>query len=282
MKDIEYTIPRTRLFFNNYLPGAIMAHREGMYGYVVGTNSRQEQVEKVNLGLLREVVSEQLELWQNMGGEVDGCLESAIAHNTLIIRAPNEISIRPMPLTLECRVCHFIQLSRGNSLDSIKKLSNIARGDRPTIFCPKCHSKMKQLRFVNIHRCGAVLPVEPPYSAMGRPLKIQDGGTFYTTYWVDLDTKHNYGNLIAPKCRACSDGTRQGDNTRGAVLRDGRNETFYPRLTQYISLTQSTTNLLENVISLDDGANELGRAIVCSLLGLQDQKSLRKNLLTFS
>ena len=90
MKDIEYTIPRTRLFFNNYLPGAIMAHRVGMYGYVVGTNSRQELVEKVNLGLLREVVSEQLELWQNMGGEVDGSIESAIAHNNLIVRAPNE------------------------------------------------------------------------------------------------------------------------------------------------------------------------------------------------
>ena len=114
MKDIEYTIPRSQLFFNNYLPGALMEHRDGMYGYVVGTNSRQEHVEKINRELLKEVINEQLELWRTMGGEVDGNLEDAIENNTLVIRSPDEISIRPTPLTLECCRCHLIQLNRGN------------------------------------------------------------------------------------------------------------------------------------------------------------------------
>ena len=282
MKDIEYTIPRSQLFFNNYLPGALMEHRDGMYGYVVGTNSRQEHVEKINRELLKEVINEQLELWRTMGGEVDGNLEDAIENNTLVIRSPDEISIRPTPLTLECCRCHLIQLNRGNDRDVIKRLSHMARGDAPTLYCPECKGKMKQIRFVYIHRCGAVNPVNPPFSAMGRRVKIQDGGTFYTTYWIDYDTNNNYGNLFAPRCDVCASTNLNGNNTRGAIIRNGRSETFYPRLTQYISLTPDTTELLESALTQEDGANELGRAIVCGMLGLQDQQTLRKNLKTLT
>ena len=97
MRNINYSIPRTRLFFNNYLPGAVMQHRNGMYGHVVGTNSNDERVKTINRDLLKEVISEQLQLWRNMGGEVDANLEATIESNTLAIRAPDSIAIRPMP-----------------------------------------------------------------------------------------------------------------------------------------------------------------------------------------
>jgi len=279
VKDINYSIPRTRLFFNNYLPGAIMAHRDGMYGFVVGTNSREEQVEKVNRELLKEVIREQSELWENMGGEVDGNLSAAIESDNIIVRAPDEISIRPMPLMLECRKCKLIQQNAGRADETIARLSNLASGDRPFLNCPNCRGLMKQIRFVNIHRCGAVNAITPPYSARGKHLLVRDGGTFYTTYWVDHNSGQNYGNLIAPKCQPCANIDRQGNNTRGAVLRDGRSEVFYPRLTQYISMTEVTTELLENAMSVEEGLIEVGRAVLCGLLEVMSQSTIRSNLI---
>ena len=215
-----------------------------------------------------------------MGGEVDGNLEGAVETDLLEVRAPDEIWIRPTPLNLECSRCHLVQFNLGGERDVIKKLSRIAGGEDPVLFCPEsgCKGKLKQIRFVNIHRCGALQSVSTPYTARQRRVRLQDGGTFYTTYWIDYDTNLNYGNLIAPKCSACAGGHPQGNTMRGAVIRDGRNETFYPRLTQYISLTLNTTELLESVLAQEEGAVELGRAIVCGILDLQNQQTLRNNL----
>lgn len=278
MREINYSIPRTRLFFNNYLPGAVMQHRNGMYGYVMGTDTNDERTNTINRELLKEVISEQLQMWRDMGGEVDANLEAAIDNDTLAIRAPDHIFIRPSPLILECTRCHLVQQNRGRESDVISRLSGIAKGDNPDLYCPECRGRMKQVRFMRIHRCGSLEPIAPMPQHRGKRLKLIDGGTFYSTYWVDYDTNQNYGNLISTACDHCRNSNLDMRTTRGAAIRDGRSEIFYPRLSQYLSMTSETTELLEDAIAQPGGDIELGKAIICAILGLQDQSTIRNNV----
>ena len=99
---IEMQIPRSRVFYENFLPGAVVNCKNGTYGMVVGSDSENERAQLINSEMLREVLQELVARWEASGGEVDDALSLAIEERRITIRSPSTVYIVPFPLVLQC------------------------------------------------------------------------------------------------------------------------------------------------------------------------------------
>lgn len=285
------SIARSRMLYEGFLPGSVVSHRDGMYALVVGTNSVAEEAQQINPEMLHTVAREFIDHWEATGGEIDQALRDATIQGRLVIRAPNAVYLAPYPLTLECasRRCgyllRFTQGSPNARLEAIEKRIR-RKGESDSLLpCPQCGGPMRQLKFVQVHRCGALTEIEPPYPARGRSVRFHDGGSFFRSYWEDFQTGNNLGRAFAGTCPACNGqypNRESGRTMRGEPVRGGRGHILYPQLLQYLSLTEETTSVTTQVVALPQGAEQLGRAVVCGLLNLKSPAEIREGLRRFS
>ena len=280
---IQMHIPYSRLFYENFLPGAVTLLPKGAYGMVVGTDSDSERVQQIHPDLLREVVSEHLIRWQAAGGEVDEPLREAVQSRRLAIRTPTAVYISPFPLLLQCSDanCQLIdaagRIARSTRIGALKVR---VRDQVKTIGCRYCGGPLRQLPFVQLHRCGRIADMEPPPPARARRVRFHDGRTFFRSHWTDFATGENLGRAFQGECPTCSKRHNGGAATPLAAmrLRSGRAESFYSQLVQFISLRPQTTALLSDFRAAIPDTAELGRAILCSILGLREGSDLRGSL----
>lgn len=280
---IEMHVPRSRLFYENFLPGAVVVLNGGGYGLVVGSDSDSERAQQINPELLREVLIEHLTRWQNSGGEVDEPLRVAIEARRLAIRTPGAVYISPFPLLLQCSNpnCRLIDApGRAQRSARVGALASRIRGGTRGIACRECGASLEQLPFVQVHRCGRIGDIEPPIAIRGRRLRFHDGGTFFRSHWMDFSTGENVGRALQGECPTCSQrhAGKVGIPMAGAKLRGGRAEPFFSQLLQFVALRSETTDLLRAFRASVPDPAELGRAVICGLLGLQDAAQLRANL----
>lgn len=280
---IEMQVPRSRVFYENFLPGAVVICNNDTYGVVVGSDSENERAQLINAEMLRDVLLELLARWEASGGEVDDALSLAINDRRVTIRSPSAVYIAPFPLLLQCSgpQCGLIDApGRTQRSARVGALASRIRSANASIACRDCGAPLEQLPFVQVHRCGRLGEIDPPMSARGRRLRFHDGGTFFRSHWVNFDSGENIGRAFHGECQICATrhAGKQGTVMVGAKLRGGRSETFYSQLVQYISLQPETTELLATFRGVVRDPTELGRAVVCGLFGLQAPPELRANM----
>ena len=109
-------------------------------------------------------------------------------------------------------------------------------GDVPSAACPTCRrGRLVQLRFVRVHRCGALQPLLPYYcskckSANHMALDTRGSERIGNFRWQCLNCRTTY-SVFGGRCRECTwttpvPGVRQPANADIEVHRAGR--TFYP------------------------------------------------------
>lgn len=279
-------VPYNRLFFEEHLPGGVIALRDETYALVVGSDSDDERARHVSQDRLCDVLEGHFKRWQEANGKVDEALREAVTHRRLVIRTPTVLYVSPFPLLLQCSGCQRVEpAARLAPRSQVLALANRIRGQRPRLPCHHCGKPLKQLPFVQVHRCGHLIPLEPPRAIRHRRLRLIDGGSFRSSSWHDFDSGVKLGRLYPGQCLMCThqkEEERHDEEDRmpmeGTKLHGGRGEAFYPQLVEFISLTDATTRLLADFRATSPNTAELGRALVCGLLDLQDPRELRDNL----
>ena len=118
--------------------------------------------------------------------------------------------------------------------------------------CPACRSgSLAQLRFVRVHRCGAIEPLVPPRcsrcESQDVSLSTRDSERLAAFRWVCRTCRHSY-SLFGGICRQCDwpeGGTRHPGIMDIEVHRAGR--TYYPQSAVLLNVPRSELeSLLEN------------------------------------
>jgi hypothetical protein len=254
----------------------------GAYGLVVGCDNDSKEAQQIHSESLREALLEHITRWQYSGGELDERLRVAIESRRLAIRTPATVYVSAFPLLLHCSNpnCRLADLPEGAQRTArVKSLAARIQEDHG-IQCRECGARLEQVPFVRVHRCGRIGEIEPPIAARGRRLRFHNGGAYFRSHWTDVATGENIGRALPGDCPTCAErhAGRAGVAMTGASLKKGDTESFYSQLLQFIALRRDTTDLLAAFRAVVPDPAELGRAIVCCLLGLQDASRLRSNL----
>lgn len=278
-----YAISNHRAFFENFLPGAIAELPKGVYALVVGGHNDVSRSDQVPPSLMREVVIEDVEFWKRSGGEVDEPYNGVKIEVDIDVCVPNLLYLSPFPVQMECtnpECRRVIITARGSRAQRIEKIARLI-GPKDRVNCPICKKgQLKQLPFAQVHVCGQLRELEPPRIALSQPLRYDAAGSFFRSRWTNAETGEPVSSALQCQCEDCATRypNKKGTHMVGAKLRGGRAEPFYPRLVQYIGLTRETTALVNAYRAPTMDSSELGRAVVCGLLDLQDEVALRRNL----
>ena len=277
-------IQRSRLFRENFLPGAVTRLRNQSNARVVGVRNNDVALDKVDKAQLTYTVKKFLSDWEGSGGAVEQGLRDAVDNNRLAIQSPSEVYVSPYPLLLKCSKCEVIDFY-DNRLDAAKTSDQIRRriistsSGRTYIRCKRagCVGKMHQIPYVGVHRCGLMNQLFIPYPARrNRSVgHASESGSFFSSYFFDVDTKERLGGSLQDDCPACQiafPGSTEGAK-RGTPVTSG--ESFYSQIIQYIALSPKTgalTALLFAEIEATAGTlkgktGEIAEAITGILLG---------------
>lgn len=123
--------------------------------------------------------------------------------------------------------------------------------------CPECNSgRLIQLRFIKIHRCGAIAPLEPYYcrncqTSNNIALDTRGSEKITNFQWICRRCNNTY-SVFAGRCGSCSwdDNVPNVNDPRRMniqVHRAGKN--FYPH---YVSLLNQPSNDLNNLLEQED------------------------------
>ncbi len=284
---IEQKISSGHVFFQNFLPGGVATLRNGTSVLIVGAGSNKARELRIPQTLLCDVAIELFARWQDDCGKVDAAFHEFVLSRDVAVRTPDVLYMSPYPPLHQCSNgrCGLVDPPvKGHRKTLVRMLAARVKGSKPHIPCSECGAPLRQFPFVQIHRCGHLAPLEMPRAARYVRARFHDKGTFRRSSWTNFDTGENLGSAFQGFCDPCS----YGENTDGKEtqrvamaatrLRGGRGESFYPQLVQFIAFSAETTRILTAFRADRSVAADLGRAIVCGLLDLQDGHQLRTNL----
>jgi len=286
---IEQRISYGHLFFENFLPGGVAILRNGACVLTVGTGSMQGRERMIPLTLLCDVALERFERWKEAGGEVEDGFYETVQSRQVAVRTPDVLYVSPYPPIHQCSSgkCGLVDPPvKGRREALVRMLAGRirSRNGKPRLPCSNCGAPLRQLPFVQIHRCGHLAPMEVPRAARYVRVRFHDKGTFYRSSWTDFETGQNLGSAFQGFCSECMVAEERDDkDTKGVAMaatrvRGGRGESFYPQLASFIAFSQETTRILTTFRADRSVAPDLGRAILCRLLDLQDAHEMRTNL----
>lgn len=166
----------TQVLFK-HLPDAVFIHDDGFIAQVHHING--PRVSNLNRKVLLDELAEELSRW--LPDQV-GIPDPRTNPDEYVTIEPEEVSWDVFPLTFECtnqtckRVVRWFQQN--------KLLTDTNAAGR--IECPSCHSKMRQLRYVTAHNCGAMQPMfTPTCQNCGNTdhMYLEDLGSFASSAW---------------------------------------------------------------------------------------------------
>jgi hypothetical protein len=288
-------IQRSRLFRENFLPGAVARLRNQSNARVVGARNNDLALDIVDKAQLIDAVKRFMADWESGGGSVDTGLRDAIEQDRVIIQSPSEIYVCPYPLLLCCERCNIIDFYEPRISDdrvgaAIKRrIKKVGKG-RPYIRCKTdtCQGRMLQVPFVGVHRCGVMAPIHVPHAARRRAnIGFKDvGGSFFNNYFFDVENKERLGGALQDDCPACRQ-THAGmpeTTKRGTPVTSG--ESFYSQIVQYIALSKKVGGLVSLLTAQVNATKELlggqtgdiAEGVASVLLGIVDSVELEKQL----
>lgn len=178
----------------NYLPERTIDFEK------IGTIARVHRIRgfprsDLNLPLVLRSVQEQLNTWQ---ASYRPALQNVTsAADRFVLLEPKGIEAAMFPLVFWCQ---------SNNCGHV----SVRRDDPPrTAECPRCHvpRSLRQMRFVKVHRCGAIEPVAPPsceqcHHSREMALTTRGSETIAGFQWICRGC-NNRTSLFPGLCRQC-------------------------------------------------------------------------------
>ncbi len=292
---IDDQFAKSRLYFEGLLPGNIYRLRNRSFAQIMGVHNNEEEARQIDPEQLIDVAKKMLLEWSQLhNAEVDQTLMTALEHssNLLEIASPASIYVDPFPMMLQCKSCGVLNYHSGRERneDKVKKAAGRIRerSGRPIVPCQRCSGAMRQVRYIAVHRCGKMDPIDIPFSARGvTNLAYHDrGGTFVQSHFVDADTGNQLGNALQLPCRDCQNdyAESQGHNKRGTPVDNP--EKFYSHNIQYLCLRQETGRQVSRISSiigppgspLIDSSRDIAEGIASCLVGIATPEQLAKHI----
>lgn len=294
-------IQNSRIFYENYLPGAVTRLRNQSLAQVVGVGDKEDALEGLDRNQLIDAVRKFLFDWKSNGGSVDALFEEAAERNDFRVQAPSEIYVTPFPMVLRCSKCGALEnhdkprrapdLVLTSAQGRITGSSGHAR-----IRCTHkgCNGLMHQVPYVVVHRCGHMTAMTVPPAARGNSalgLRVNTG-MYRQNMFFDMITDENVAGATTDLCPTCSvstasSGKRVPPLQKGTPVAGG--DAFFPQVLQFVALSKTPGELVSSAQSelarLAEGAELTGRAkdlaegVTYGLLGCLDSVVLQSQLM---
>ena len=250
----------TQVLFR-YLPDAVFQHEDGFFAkvdHIVGP-----RVAEVNKKVLLDELADELQNW--LPDQI-GIPDPRTNPDEYVFLEPEEVSWDVYPLTFECtnnacgRVRRWFQ--QNQLLADTHATGNLR--------CTKCGSKMRQLRYLTAHNCGAMEPLHTqrcPGCNRTEDMYLDDLGSFRSSSWRCRSCGAAIGTRFTP-CTCGQYGRGAGQVFRqGYTARDQR--LWYPQTLTILSISAQTYDNLQR-------HHQRGVAALASWLG--DETNLAVSL----
>jgi hypothetical protein len=278
-------INKSKLFYDGLLPGNIVRLRNYSFALIKGVSNNDEAARQVDPDQLLSVARRVIRQWGELiNAAIDPRLERALEYNDdIAIVSPDGIYVDPYPMVLICNLCSRLDYQLYPVSDSDKmadaKKRLISFSGRYSIPCrwSGCTGRMKQLKFVSVHRCGAMLPLQtPPGARRSSNLKYESsGGGVFQSRFIDMDNGDKFNSLQGdcPSCRSLYSDHAQINLRATPVTNKDR---LYPKNVQYLCLKEDTGKVVSKALTMAGGVDEpltdigkdIGQGIAGVLLGI--------------
>lgn len=291
-------IQNSRIFYENYLPGAITRLRNQSLAHVVGVADKEDALEGLDRNQLIDAVRKFLFDWKSNGGSVDALFEEAADRNDFRVQAPSEIYVTPFPLVMRCGKCGALENHdkprRAPDLILASVHSRISgNGGNAHIRCIRkgCGGVMFQVPFVVVHRCGHMSSINVPPSARGySALGLRSNtGMYRQNMFFDLTTDENVAAASTELCPTCSVGGSKPIPPMQKGTPVGGGDAFFPQVLQFVALSKDPGQLVSNVqtelarlaegMGLTGRVKDLAEGVAFGLLDCIDSANLQSQLL---
>jgi hypothetical protein len=291
-------IQNSRIFYENYLPGAVARLRNQSLAEVVGVAEKEDALEGLDRNQLTDAVRKFLFDWKSNGGSVDALFDESAENNDFRVHAPREIYITPFPLVLRCTRCGALENHdkprRASDLILASTHGRISgSGSNARINCIRkgCGGVMYQVPFVVVHRCGhlsgmTVPPSARSYNALGLR---SNTGMYRQNMFFDLTTNENLSGASTELCPACSFGGSKPIPPLQKGTPVGGGDAFFPQVIQFVALSKDPGQLASSVqaelallvegTGLTGRVKDLAEGVTYGLLGCIDSRALQSQLL---
>ncbi|MGY0500615.1 hypothetical protein ACWZHB_19175 [Nocardia sp. FBN12] len=245
-----------------YLPGAIFAHDDGFYARVQRIDGRRVSGE-INQTVLLDELANEINRWHR---DQIGLPNPRTNRDEFVFIRPEEVVWDVFPLTFECVNSTCGRVRRWWHQDQL--VTDTKQTGR--LRCQHCSSKMRQLRYLTAHNCGAMEPLYTPSCSAcdsAANLYLEDLGSFRASSW----RCRTCGSARSTRFTPCDCGRYSDGNTpyrQGYTARDQR--VWYPHGLTILNISSNQTydNLQRN--------NDRGVVALASWLG--DEESLAASL----
>ena len=227
---------RTQVIYR-YLPGSLFFHDEGFIATVDHVVGRPVGLNK--MVLLDELASE-LGRWQP---EQVGIPDPRTRPDEYITIEPEAVAWDVYPLTFECVRQDCRRVVRWYRQDQLIA-ATAATGH---VQCSACHSRMRQLRYVTAHNCGALGVMHTPRCPNCGDVKdmyLEDLGSFTASSWHCRSCGASIGTRFSLPC-SCGRYTIGGRRPfpRSYTARD--QHLWYPQTITIINISNQTYDNLQ-------------------------------------
>lgn len=246
-----------------YLPGAVFPHEEGFIAQVHHITGAR--VGDLNRTVLLEELAVELDKW--LPDQV-GIPDPRSNPDEYVIMEPEEVSWDVYPLTFECTNPTCRRVVRWFRQDQL--LADSASTGRLRCQHQGCGSKLRQLRYLTAHNCGAMEPLHTPRCpncSVPDNMYLEDLGSFRSSSWRCRQCGAAISTRFTP-CNCNRYGRGGGQPYRqGYTARDQR--LWAPQTLTIINISGQTYDNLQR-------HPQRGFAALASLLG--DEMSLSVSL----
>lgn len=242
-----------------YLPDAVFSHEEGFYARVHHIGG--SRVTDINRIVLLDELAEEISRWRP---DQVGIPNPRTNPDEYVILKPEEVVWDVFPLTFECTNSGCGRISRWWRQDRLINDTN-ATGQ---LRCPQCASKLRQLRYLTAHNCGAMEPLHTPSCPTcnnASNMYLEDLGSFRSSSWRCRTCGSALSTRFTPcDCGQYARGGRQ-PYRQGYTARDQR--LWYPQTLTILNISNQTYDNLQR-------HNDRGVAALASWLGDQENLSV--------
>lgn len=215
-----------------YLPDSVFSHEDGFYARVHHVGG--SRVSDINRMVLLGELAVELTRWQT---DQLGIPDPRTNPDEYVILKPEEIVWDVYPLSFECTSSACGRLSRWWRQDRLINDTNNAGNLR----CRHCGSKVRQLRYLTAHNCGAMEPLHTPRCPncnTSDDMYLEDLGSFRSSSWRCRRCNATLSTRFTP-CD-CGQYTRRGGQPyrQGYTARDQR--LWYPQILTIINISNQT------------------------------------------
>ncbi len=241
---------RSQVLFS-YLPGAVFLHETGYIARSISIRGA-DPPQLADQRVLLEEIDRYLSRWDD--DSIQGLRRpSRVASSDFRVLTPEGVRWEIWPLRFECT------RERCRRIVSFRRIQDAGRNPR----CANCGGRLRQLRYLNAHECGHILPMHVPRCVDHgyEHVYFEDTGTFRTAVF---------------RCRACNGGiirrtllspckcnrrAPDGDSPKmhAYTVRDTR--IYFPHHLSFINLQSQTFKDLQ-------AHSKRGHISVASFLGL--------------